>query len=285
MRATCRQTGAYKRSVHAPITYNNGVHLSKPCSKHLGAQKGICEGTAGPCRGAGERHASTQALCTRGEKSARGTSTLHRDSGTCGKLVPSERLVLQEDIREIVEVYDECLHGSLDGPVIRDEVHRQRQYFGPPRKDAERRAEEQALEEVQRLVDSEAPDEAELLQAAAPHPSDSQRPAGGKSEEQEPLVGVQVYQDPDQAADSDDDSPHGPVASPVRQHHSEFQMADSSTLDAEVERLMAALQQVPSTDGKYVAAQSSCRLCSSPSRPSLSFSAHHALQLLLLQSN
>lgn len=51
-----------------------------------------------------------------------------------------------------MEVYDEKLHGSLDTPAVRDEVHRQRQYFGPPRSSEEQAAHDHALQEARNLV-------------------------------------------------------------------------------------------------------------------------------------
>lgn len=61
---------------------------------------------------------------------------------------------LQEDIRDIVEMYDEELHGSLDTPAVRTEVHQQRQYFGPPRTTEEQAAHDHALQQA-RIVASQ----------------------------------------------------------------------------------------------------------------------------------
>jgi hypothetical protein len=58
----------------------------------------------------------------------------------------------QEAIRDIVEMYDEALHGSLDTPAVRDEVHKQRQYFGPPRNTEEQAAHDHAMEEARNLA-------------------------------------------------------------------------------------------------------------------------------------
>jgi hypothetical protein len=57
-----------------------------------------------------------------------------------------------EEIRDIVEMYDEALHGSLDTPAVRDEVHKQRQYFGPPRNDEEQAAHDHAMQEARDLA-------------------------------------------------------------------------------------------------------------------------------------
>lgn len=49
-------------------------------------------------------------------------------------------------------MYDEDLHGSLDTPAIRAEVHEQRQYFGPPRSPEEQLAHDQALQGARDLA-------------------------------------------------------------------------------------------------------------------------------------
>jgi hypothetical protein len=59
---------------------------------------------------------------------------------------------VQEEIRDIVEMYDEALHGSLDTPAVRDEVHKQRQYFGPPRSTEEQAAHDHAMQEAINLA-------------------------------------------------------------------------------------------------------------------------------------
>lgn len=59
---------------------------------------------------------------------------------------------VQDAIRDIVEIYDEDLHGALDTPAVRAEVHKQRQYFGPPRNAEEQAAHDHALQEARNLA-------------------------------------------------------------------------------------------------------------------------------------
>lgn len=59
---------------------------------------------------------------------------------------------MQEQIEEIVEVYDEEVHGPLDAPMVRDEVYASRKYYGPPRNETERLAHEADMEALRQFV-------------------------------------------------------------------------------------------------------------------------------------
>lgn len=168
---------------------------------------------------------------------------------------------LQEDVREIVEAYDELVHGALDAPAVRDEVHRQRQYFGPPRSEAERCAQAQALADARRLVEQTAADEQAAGSAAASEAAAREECTRGPEPRELPLTGLQVYQEAGPGADSDDDSQDAAPGAPEQSTAGAGGLAaDEEAWDEEVERLAAAFENAGAAEERCVAhaAHASC---------------------------
>lgn len=133
---------------------------------------------------------------------------------------------LQEQVEEIVEVYDERVHGPLDAPMVRDEVYAGRKYFGPPRNETERIAHEREMEALRIFVAEHA-----LHDAAAPDAQQrrhcSPNPEAGSSH----------------SVDSDDEDSSTlaqPAAAPKSRYAAAF--AAGPQLEQELDRLVAAFE-------------------------------------------
>lgn len=137
---------------------------------------------------------------------------------------------VQENVEEIVEVYDEKVHGPLDGPMVRDEVYASRKYFGPPRNEAERQAHEADMEALRMFVAQHA--EGPSATADAQHDSH---------------VGPVLDAMSPRSTDSDDEdsatlAPHPMHANLKSAQHQAAPLTGGPQLEQELDRLVAAFE-------------------------------------------
>eukprot|EP00892_Ulva_mutabilis_P003224 jgi/Ulvmu1/12902/UM098_0090.1 len=150
----------------------------------------------------------------------------------------SEKVQDGEAVQEIVEVYDEELHGPEDAPTVSNQVHASRQYHGPPRNESERSAEAAAMHAMRSFV----AEHALSMSSAASVPQHTRVQVDAPKEPSGPC------QADSDDADSSDLAPQ-PVLAPADPCGAQVDnLIQTRQLEQEMDRLVAAFEAAGSND-------------------------------------